>query len=225
MNIEQILLKYRDEKNAAFVSRLIPTIDASTIIGIRSPQLHKIAKELTLNGNDEPFLNRLPHYYLEEDLIHAILLSNMKDCGKCIEKVKTFAPYITNWSVCDTLHPTIFKKHHDELTSLIDYCLSSPHLYTIRLGVGLLNSFCLDNEVFEPNYLTQVAHIERNEYYIEMMQAWYFATALAKQWDSTIHIIPLLSQSVKKKTIQKAIESKRIDDKQKSYLRSLRKQQ
>ena len=211
-------LGYRD-----FQSKLMPTVDKEKIIGVRTPQLRKFVKEFVKSEECEAFLQELPHRYYEEDNLHGFLLENEKDFDILVERVEKFLPYVDNWATCDMLRPKAFKKHLPELMEHIKMWLESDHIYTVRYGIGMLLSFYLDEE-FDKKYLEMVAKIRSEEYYINMMIAWYFATALAKQWDATI--IYLEEQRLDKwthnKAIQKAIESYRITKEQKEYLRTLR---
>lgn len=211
-------LSYRD-----FNSKLIPTIDEETIIGIRTPQLRKFAKEFAKSDVREPFLNSLPHQYYEENNLHGFLLEMEKDYDKLVEKLDAFLPYVDNWGTCDMIRPKVFKKHLPELLPKVREWLSSEHVYTIRYGIGMLLSFYLDDE-FRPEYLEWVAQIRSEEYYINMMIAWYFATALAKQYEVTLPYIEKQRLDIwtHNKAIQKAIESYRITDAQKEYLRTLK---
>lgn len=211
-------LKYRD-----FQSKLIPTIDPATVIGVRTPELRKFAKAFAKTPESQEFMKILPHQYYEENNLHGFLLENIKDYAECIAKIHAFFPYIDNWATCDMIKPKIFKKHLPELLEQIKVWLASTHTYTIRFGIEMLMSFYLE-EAFEPEHLTWVAAIRSEEYYVNMMIAWYFATALAKQYDTTLLYIEekRLASWTHHKTIQKAIESYRITDAQKAYLRTLK---
>lgn len=211
-------LSYRD-----FHSKLMPTIDKETIIGIRTPQLRKFAKEFAKAEEREQFLNDLPHQYYEENNLHGFLLEMEKDYGKLVDKLDAFLPHVDNWATCDMMRPKVFKKHLPELLAKVEEWLSSEQVYTVRYGIGMLLSYYLDEE-FKPEYLEMVANICSDEYYINMMIAWYFATALAKQYDVTIKYIEeqRLDIWTHNKAIQKAIESYRVTDEQKKYLRTLR---
>lgn len=211
-------LSYRD-----FHSKLMPTIDKETIIGIRTPQLRKFAKEFAKAEEREQFLNDLPHQYYEENNLHGFLLEMEKDYGKLVDKLDAFLPHVDNWATCDMMRPKVFKKHLPELLAKVEEWLSSEQVYTVRYGIGMLLSYYLDEE-FKPEYLEMVANIRSDEYYINMMIAWYFATALAKQYDVTIKYIEeqRLDIWTHNKAIQKAIESYRVTDEQKKYLRTLR---
>lgn len=211
-------LEYRD-----FHSRLMPGIDKETIIGIRTPVLRKFAKEFAKTKEAEAFLQELPHQYYEENNLHMLLISDIKDYEHCLAEVKRFLPYINNWATCDFPAPKCFKRHKEELLLAIKEWISSGNTYTVRYGIGMLMRLYLDDD-FKPEYAALVAEIQSEEYYINMMIAWYFATALAKQWDRVITYLEerKLSTWVHGKTIQKAIESYRITKEQKIYLRNLK---
>ena len=211
-------LKYRD-----FHSRLLPGIDKETIIGIRTPILRKFAMEFRKTEESRQFLKELPHQYYEENNLHMMLISAERDYEICLEQVKAFLPYIDNWATCDLPLPKCYVKHKEELIFEIEQWMASGKTYTIRYGIGVLMRLYLDED-FKPEYLEWVISVRSEEYYVNMMIAWYLATALAKQWDATIPYLEekRLSEWVHKKTIQKAIESYRITPEQKVYLRSLR---
>lgn len=217
------LLSLRDPDNAAFQQKLTPGLDAEVFLGVRVPLLRKLAAELTKNGLREPFLDELPHFYYEENLLHSILLSREKDFRVCMERIEAFLPYIDNWAVCDTLRPKVFARHRAELLPAVKAWIRSSETYTVRFGLDTLMSEYLDGD-FSPELPELAASVESEEYYVRMMVAWYFATALAKQWDAVIPYMEQhrLCQWTHRKTIQKATESFRITEEQKSYLRSLR---
>ena len=215
MNIRTRLFELQDTKYLEFHRGLVPTADADYIIGVRMPAIRALAKEI----EPQPFLEELPHKYYEENQLHAILLSSMKDYEECMQQVERFLPYIDNWATCDGLRPRCFAKHTDDVIVHVRQWLTSDYEYTVRFGIGVLEAFFLD-KAFSNNQLQMVAAICREEYYIRMMQAWYFATALAKQWDSTKHIIATLPEWVRRKTVQKACESFRVPQEHKDYLRS-----
>lgn len=208
------LISLRDEKYAAFSSKLIPTVTPESIIGVRMPKLRLLAKEI----DAAPLLAALPHKYYEENQLHAILLSGMTDYGECLRQVECFLPYLDNWATCDGLRPRCFAKHTDELLPRVRHWMASKHEYTVRFGIGVLEAFYLD-KAFRPEQLQWVAAIRREEYYIKMMQAWYFATALAKQWDATWPVIDTLPDWVRRKSIQKACESFRVSQEHKAMLK------
>lgn len=212
-------LKYRD-----FHSKLMPTVEKSRIIGVRTPDLRKLAKELKNTEHAKTFLEILPHEYYEENNLHAFLIEEIKDFNKCIEELNRFLPFVDNWATCDMMRPKIFKKNLDKLLLQIKIWLNSSETYTVRFGIECLMIFYLD-EHFSPEYPELISKIRSDEYYIRMMVAWYFATALAKRYDD---IIPYLEQNrldsdTHNKAIQKAIESYRITPEQKAYLRTLKR--
>ena len=203
-----------------FSSKLMPTVEKDSVIGIRVPYLRKYAKALE---NYEDFLNELPHKYFEENNLHAFLIEKENDFDKCIERINAFLPYIDNWATCDSMKPKVLKKEPEKLLKHIKKWLNSKDVYAVRYSINLLMSFYLDDN-FDEEYLRLVAGVESHEYYINMMRAWYFATALAKQYD---YVLPYLEKRVldvwtHNKTIQKAVESYRITKEQKDYLKKLR---
>lgn len=222
--IQKKLFELSDSDYKKFQSSLVPTVNADTIIGVRVPALRKYAKELNKNEAEEKkFLNSLPHKFYEENLLHGFLLEFIKDFQTAAEAVNGFLPYIDNWAVCDTCHPKIFKKHTKEFFPYIKKWIKSPHTYTIRYAVGMLMTFYLEDD-FNAEHLQMILKIKSEEYYVNMMRAWYLATALAKQWDATIKIIEekKLDPWTHNKTIQKSTESFRITDEQKKYLKTLK---
>lgn len=214
------LINMRDEKFARFNASLIPTTESKNVIGVRTPELKKYAKTIS---NPEKFLCNLPHKYFEENQIHAFILSNIRDFDQCVNLVDTFLPYIDNWATCDQLIPKSFAKNPDKLLLWINKWIKSRHTYTVRFAIGLLMRFYLGDK-FDFEYANMVANIKSDEYYINMMRAWYFATALAKNWDIAIKIIESkkLDTWTHNKTIQKANESFRITTAQKKYLIGLK---
>ena len=219
MTIQEQLFSLRDEKYAAFSAKLIPTVAPDRFIGVRSPQLRALAKELKNNASE--FLCNLPHRYHEENMLHAYLLCEEKKYATLVEETERFLPYIDNWAVCDSLTPRVFMRHKAELLPLIEKWMSAEHEYTVRFGIGMLMRHFLDAD-FRPEHLQRVASIHRDEYYIRMMQAWHFATALAKQWDATLPILDALEGWVRSRSIQKALESYRVSDEHKTILKGLR---
>ena len=221
--IVDLLLTKQDIKYRDFQAPLFPNIDKDRMIGVRTPELKKLAKELYGGDLANKFIETLPHYYFDENQLHAFLISLIKDYKSCLKEVERFLPYIDNWGTCDQLSPKVFTKHRDELIIDIKRWIKSKHVYTVRFAIGMLLAFYLD-EFFKEEYLELVSEVKSDEYYINMMIAWYFATALAKQWESTIKYIEnnKLSTWVHNKTIQKAVESYRISDEQKIYLKSLK---
>lgn len=217
MTLEERLFALQDKKYRDFHKGLVPGMPEDYIIGVRMPALRQLAKEIDI----EQLPSTLPHRYYEENQLHAIMLSGMKDYDRCLEEVERFLPYINNWATCDGLRPRCFSKHTKEVLTHIKRWLVSEHEYTVRFAIGVLEAFYLD-DAFRPEQLQWVAAIDREEYYIRMMQAWYFATALAKQWDTTLPVIATLPDWVRRKAIQKACESYRVSDEHKKKLRNIR---
>lgn len=211
-------LKYRD-----FHSKLMPETDKETVIGIRTPVLRKFAKEFAGTSEAEAFLRQLPHRYYEENNLHMMLITGIKDYEKCMEEIQRFLPCIDNWATCDYPAPKCFARHKDQVLEEAKKWISSGETYVIRYGIGMLMRLFLDED-FSPEYLEIVVAVQSQEYYVNMMIAWYFATALAKQWDAAVPYIEQhkLSDWVHKKTIQKAVESYRITPEQKEYLKGFR---
>ncbi len=221
--IREKLFLLQDRGYRDFQCKLMPTVAPETMIGVRTPELRALAKELYRGGDCAPFLRALPHAYFEENQLHAFLLSEMKDFALCLEELRRFLPYVDNWATCDQLRPKVFGKHRPELIAPIREWIASGVTYTVRFGVGMLMEHFLGEE-FAPEYPELAASIRSEEYYVRMMVAWYFATALAKQYDA---VRPYLEKRrldpwTHNKTIQKAIESYRIAPEQKEYLRTLR---
>ena len=198
-------------------------MDPETIIGVRTPLLQKYAKRLAGSEDASVFLDSLPHRYFDENQLHAFILSGMKDYSGCMEAVNRFLPYIDNWATCDQMSPKVFKKHRLELSDMIRVWLRSGKTYTIRFAVGMLMEHFLDED-FDPQYLQMVAAIRSEEYYVNMMKAWYFATALAKQYAAALPYLEKkeLDTWTHNKTIQKAVESCRITPEKKTYLKNLK---
>lgn len=221
--IENKLFALRDEKYAEFQAKLTPSVDPELFIGIRVPDVRKLAKQLKNTPEADEFIKELPHKYYDENMLHGILISEIKDFDRAITETDRFLPYIDNWAVCDIMSPKIFKKHKVELLEKIKEWVKTDDTYTIRFGMEMLMSHYLDED-FMPQYLEIPASVKSEEYYVKMMVAWFFATALAKQWDETIPYIEnnRLNKWEHNKSIQKAIESYRITDEQKSYLRTLK---
>lgn len=218
--IRERLFAKQDSEYRDFHSKLIPTIDKETVIGVRTPVLRKLAKELSGTPEADAFLRCLPHQYYEENNLHAFLLEEIRDYETCLAEVDRFLPFVDNWATCDSMAPKIFKKHLPELLPQIRIWLDSERTYTVRYGIGMLMRYYLDEE-FSPEYPKMVAQIESEEYYIRMMAAWYFATALAKQYDQVLPYIEeqRLEPWTHNKTIQKAVESYRITPEQKAFLK------
>ena len=220
--IKKELFKLQDKKYQELQYKTIPNVE--NIIGVRTPELRKIAKEMVKGGTYKSFLEELPHKYFDENQLHAFIISELKDYNECISYLDKFLPYVDNWATCDQMSPKIFKKYKKELLEYIKVWIKSKETYTIRFGIGMLMEHYLDED-FNKKYLELVSKIKSKEYYVNMMIAWYFATALAKQYKDTIIYIEnnKLDTWVHNKTIQKAIESYRITDKQKEYLRKLKR--
>lgn len=223
-NLQKHLFTMQDLKYRDFHSRLIPDMDKEKIIGIRTPQLRAFAKKFAKTEDAGAFLKELPHTYYEEDNLHMMIVGQIKDYESCVEKVEQFLPYIDNWATCDLPVPKCFAIHTEELLPKIHTWLASTHTYTVRYGIGLLMRLYMQ-EKFSPEYPAVVAAVQSDAYYINMMIAWYFATALCYQWDSCIGYIEeyKLPDWVHHKTIQKAVESYRITPEQKAYLKTFRK--
>lgn len=221
--VQKRLFEVADKQYALFQAKLIPNIPQERVIGVRVPVLRKIAREFEKEPECRDFLNTLPHAYYDENMLHSILLSNVKNYEECIAAVEAFLPYVDNWAVCDTLRPKVFGKHKDKLLPRIKDWIASDKTYTCRFGIGMLMMHYLDKD-FKPEYLELPQKVDSEEYYVKMMIAWFYATALANQWDATIPYIEehRLSDWVHKKTIQKACESYRITDEQKAHLKTLR---
>ncbi len=211
-------LKYRD-----FHSKLMPTVPAECVIGVRTPDLRKFSKEFAQTEESEVFLKELPHRYYEENNLHGFLIAGMKDYDRCIRELDRFLPYVDNWATCDLMSPKIFKRHLPDLQEKIKAWIGSEHTYVIRFGIGMLMSFYLD-EAFDVRYPEMVSEVCSEEYYVNMMIAWYFATALAKQYETVLPFIEdrRLDRWTHNKAIQKAVESRRITDEQKAYLKTLK---
>ncbi len=219
--IENWLFSLSEKEYGDFSASLMPTVDRARVIGVRVPLIRKLAK--SLDGYDG-FLENLPHKYVEENHLHAFLLEKETDFDSLIIKLNRFLPYVDNWATCDSMKPKVMKKHPEKLLHHIKIWLTSKDVYTVRYGINLLMSFFLD-ELFVPDYLNLVAEIKSDEYYINMMRAWFFATALAKQYEQTLPYIENKALDVwtHNKTLQKANESFRITKEQKAYLKTLKR--
>ena len=216
------LFALRDETNAAFMARLVPTLPPESVLGVRMPDCRALAKELCRMPDIGEFLTDLPHRYLDENNLHALILNEEKDCAAAVAAIDAFLPYVDNWATCDALRPKAFKKHPSALPDECRRWMRSGATYTVRFGIEMLMTHYLDED-FRPEYLEQVSIIKSKEYYVNMMIAWYFATALAKQYEAAISYIEQrrLDQWTHNKTIRKAIESCRITEERKAYLRTL----
>lgn len=217
------LFALADPSYKEFHRKLIPTVDPDAIIGVRTPALRACAKAFAKTPEAQTFMQALPHRYYEENNLHAFLVETLKDFDDAIAALEAFLPHVDNWATCDSMRPRVLKKHPDALYEHIRAWIASGRTYTVRYGIGLLLSFYLDDE-FSPVHLSLVAAIESDEYYVNMMRAWYFATALAKQENATLPYIEegRLDAWTHNKAIQKAIESRRITPEQKDHLRSLK---
>ena len=222
--IREELYRMQDKKYRDFQKKLIPTVDPESVIGVRTPFLRKYAKQLIKAGEIGEFLSDLPHQYFDEDQLHAFIVSEIKDYENCIEEVNRFLPFVNNWATCDQMSPKVFKQHREELCEEIKIWIRSEKTYTIRFGIGMLMEHFLDED-FDPVYPAMAAEVRSDEYYVNMMIAWYFATALAKQYDTIIPFIRerRLDTWTHNKTIQKAVESNRITPGQKVYLKSMKR--
>lgn len=233
IDITKELFNLQDEQYRNMQIKIIPNIDAERIIGVRTPPLRAFAKDLVkkskssldISRTTTDFLEKLPHEYFDENQLHAFIICEEKDFEKCMNRIERFLPYIDNWATCDQLSPKIFKKQENRkaLLPYIDKWIKSPHCYTIRFAIGLLLQHFLDEE-FKEEYLDKAASVRSDEYYVKMMVAWYFATALAKQYDAALPFIEekRLEKWTHNKAIQKAIESYRVTPEHKEYLRSLK---
>ena len=224
MEIQKELFSLQDKEYMKFSSKLTPNVSEDTIIGVRIPEIRKLAKKLVKNNEYEDFLKELPHKYYDENLLHGAIISENKDFENCIELLDNFLPFVDNWAVCDTISPKIFKKNKKELIEKIKEWSQSDKTYTCRFGVEMLMTHFLDED-FKKEYLEMVANIHSEEYYVKMVIAWFFATALAKQWDYAVIYLEnnRLDVWVHNKTIQKARESLRILEDKKGYLKGLKR--
>ncbi|PWT27982.1 DNA alkylation repair protein [Butyrivibrio fibrisolvens] len=223
MSVYERLLEAKDDKYREFQAKLVPNISPDTIIGVRTPDMRKIAKEVFNSPEKNEFLKELPHKYYEENLVHFFIIAMIKDFDECIEKVEEFLPYVDCWPVSDQATPKSFKKNHAKLLPYIKNWIASDHVYTARFGIRMLMNEFLDDD-FKDEYLELVASKEGDDYYLKMMVAWYFATALAKKYDESVKYIEerKLSDWIHKKAIQKAVESFRVTDEHKEHLKKYR---
>lgn len=223
MTVYERLLACRSEEYREFQSKLVPNIPKDTILGVRTPDMRKIAKEIKGAEEAEVFLKELPHQYYEENLVHFFLIAMIKDFDECVNQVEIFLPFVNCWPVCDQSSPKVFTKHHDKLLPYIKKWLDSDHIYTVRFGIRMLMNEFL-GEDFRPEYLEWVASVSCEDYYVKMMVAWFFATALAKRYDESIVYLEehRLESWTHRKTIQKAIESFRVSDEHKEFLKTMR---
>lgn len=223
MTLREKLEAGRDNEYRDFQSRLVPNIPKETILGVRTPALRQIAKEAAGTAEAEAFLQVLPHQYYEENLVHFFLIALNKDFDACVQAVERFLPFVDCWPVCDQSSPKVFKKNHERLLPFIKTWIASEYVYTARFGMRMLMNEFL-GEDFKPEYLAWVAEKRGDDYYLKMMAAWYFATALAKQYDASVGYIEghRLEPWTHNKAIQKALESFRVSDEHKDYLRTLK---
>lgn len=222
--IRDRLFALQDPEYRLFQSKLMPTVDPACVIGVRIPDLRKLSRELAGTEQAAAFVRQLPHDYYEENNLHGFLIASLRDYGETVAALEAFLPHVDNWATCDLLHPRAFDKRPEALPDQLFRWLQSDRTYTVRFAMGMLMSLYLD-EAFRPGYADWIAGIKSEEYYVNMMAAWYFATALAKRWDDvfpylTDHRLPVWTHN---KAIQKAIESRRISPEQKQILRSLKR--
>jgi len=223
MDIEKRIISLKDEEYKEFTSRIVPNVDSEKIVGVRVPLLRKLAKEILKDEGYEAFFAKIPHNTYEENNLHAFMICEIKNYDECINEVDRFLPYVDNWATCDSMRPKVFDKNTDKLMTDIKRWLASKETYTIRFAIEMIMNFYLDDN-FNADYLEMVSKIHSNEYYVNMMIAWFFATALTKQYESALPYIKnnKLDQWVHNKTIQKAIESRLISDEQKIFLKALK---
>lgn len=217
------LFSMQDLDYKSFHGKLIPNVDEEAIIGVRTPALRKYAKEFAKTDHAKEFIKILPHKYYEENNLHAFVLEQIKDFDTCVEEVERFLPYVDNWATCDMMAPKVFQKNLPQLLEKIRVWIKADDTYTVRFAIEMLMKYFLD-DAFDIVYPKMVAAVKSEEYYINMMIAWYFATALAKQYESILPFIEnkMLEPWTHNKAIQKAIESRRVSEEQKSYLRKLK---
>lgn len=222
-SIIKALFELADSEYRDFHARLIPTVEKQRIIGVRTPELRKYAKALAKTPEGMEFICTLPHYYYEENNLHAFIAEGIKDYDECIKQVERFLPYVDNWATCDMLSPKVFSKHKEQLIEQIRVWICSDKTYTVRFGIKTLMNLYLD-EAFKPEYLELVSSVSSQEYYVKMAAAWFFATALAKQYPDAVKVIESrsLDDLTHNKAIQKARESRRLSPEQKEYLKSLK---
>ncbi|MBR6395444.1 MAG: DNA alkylation repair protein [Lachnospiraceae bacterium] len=223
MGVYEMLLAVRDDKYKEFQAKLVPNISSDTVIGVRTPAMRQVAKEVFKSPEKEAFLNELPHKYYEENLVHFFVIEHIKDFDECVREVEKFLPYVDCWPVSDQATPKSFKKNHEKLLPYIKKWIASDHVYTARFGMRMLMNEYLGAD-FKEEYLELVASKKGDDYYLKMMVAWYFATALAKQYDAAVKYIEerKLDEWVHRKAIQKAVESFRVTDEHKEYLKTFR---
>ena len=224
-SVRMRLFDLQDLDYKAFHCKLMPTVPPEAVIGVRTPEIRQLARELSKTPETAAeYLGSLPHRYYEENNLHGALLSLLRDYGQTVEALEEFLPYVDNWATCDLISPKAFWKHPEPLPEQARRWMDSGHVYTVRFGIGVLLGFYLGC-AFQPEYLAWVAQVKGGEYYVDMMAAWYFATALAKQYGAAVPYIEegRLGLRTHNKAIQKAVESRRITEEQKNYLRSLKR--
>lgn len=221
--IKDALFALQDTAYRDFQAKLIPGMENGSMIGVRTPKLRKLAKQMAKRDEIGEFLEILPHTYFDENQLHAFIISERKDFERCVEEVNRFLPFVDNWATCDQMSPKVFKKHRQELLPYIRTWIASDKTYTVRFGIGMLMEHFLDED-FDPAYPEIVSEVRSEEYYVNMMIAWYFATALAKQYEAVLPYIERnrLEPWTHNKAIQKAVESYRITPEQKGYLKGLK---
>ena len=221
--LQKQLFELQDIKYRDFHSKLMPETAKEKIIGIRTSVLRKFARVLAGTPESEDFLQQLPHQFYEENNLHMMLIAQIKDYDKCISETEKFLPYIDNWATCDSPLPKCFDKNKEDILERAKKWIAADTTYVKRYGMGVMMRLFLDED-FKEEYIQLVAGVKSEEYYVNMMIAWYMATALAKQWDAAIPYIQehRLSEWVHRKSIQKAVESYRITPEQKDYLKGLR---
>ncbi len=222
--IQKELFSKQDTAYRDFQAKLIPNLADGTMIGVRTPELRKLAKQYAKREDISAFLDALPHAYFDENQLHAFIICERRDFAQCMAELTRFLPFVDNWATCDQLSPKLFKKYRQKLLPYINEWLASEQTYVVRFGIGMLMEHFLDED-FDLRYPEAVAGIRSDEYYVNMMIAWYFATALAKQYQA---VLPFLEQNkldiwTHNKTIQKAVESLRITQEQKAYLKTLKR--
>lgn len=220
--ISEELIAHSEKSYAAFQAALTPGVPLSAFIGVRVPALREIGKKYFGTEEGERFMSALPHKYYEENMLHGIMISQIKQFDTCLAEVDRFLPYVDNWAVCDTLSPAVFKRNREKLFPIVKNWMASERVYTCRFGVKCLMNYYLD-DLFRKEYLELPLVVKSDEYYVKMMVAWYYATALAKQYDEAVKLLEsrVLPVWVHNKTIRKAIESYRVTDERKEYLRTL----
>ena len=223
MSIREILYTHQDLKYADFIAKLVPTLPKEHFIGVRTPEYKKILKELPGEDVVNEFMNTLPHQFYEENILHVTLICKIKDFDECLKQAERFLPYVDNWAVCDGLQPKVFKKHTEEIKKKVPGWITSEENYTRRFGLHMLMTYFLDDD-FDESLLSLAAEQRSEEYYVNMMTAWAFAEALAKQWDVAVTYIEgrRLDKWTHNKAIQKAVESYKFTDEQKAYLKGLK---